>query len=131
MATPHQLGSGSLSELPMANSLPVTEANEPAGVIPGQLTDPVLFGEPDCSDEPSDTSASFVGRETLIDSSVFQFNSEEQDVPPRTSTESLEKQNSDAGYSGIPLNPSASSLGEQSGRKGDATLDGILKNFPK
>ena len=134
IATAHQLGSGSLSELPMANSLPVTEAIEPAGVMPGQPTDPVLFGEPDCSDEPSDTSASFVGRETLTDSSVFQFSSEDQEVPPRTPTESLENQNSDAGYSGIPLNPSESSLGEQSqqpGRKSDATLDGILKNFPK
>ena len=134
IATAHQLGSGSLSELPMANSLPVTEAIEPAGVISGQPTDPVLFGEPDCSDEPSDTSAIFVGRETLTDSSVFQFSSEDQEVPPRTPTESLENQNSDAGYSGIPLNPSESSLGEQSqqlGRKSDATLDGILKIFPK
>ncbi|MDA7859519.1 FHA domain-containing protein [Mariniblastus sp.] len=121
LASPHQLGNGSLSELPIAASIPVTEVPKPVEIVSSQPTDPALFEDPCGTQAPSDTSASFVGRETLTDSSVFQFSSDDQKEPSQPSAEFLGSQNSDA----------ESPREDQPGREGDATLDNFLKNFPK
>ena len=113
LASAHPLGNGSLSELPLASSIPVTEVVEPAEIVSNQPTDPVFFEEPCGTGAPSDTADSFVGRETLTDSSVFQFSSDDQN-DPSPSAEFSE---------GTPE--------EQPSREGDASLDDFLKNFPK
>ncbi|MDB2525168.1 FHA domain-containing protein [Mariniblastus sp.] len=113
LASAHQLGSGSLSKLPLAASLPVAEVAEPAEIVASQPTDPVLFEEPSGTNVPSDTADSFVGRETLTDSSVFQFSSDDQNEPSRS-----------AEFSESPPE-------EQPEREDGASLDDFLKNFPK
>ncbi len=113
LASAHPLGDGSFSELPVATALPVTEVPEPAEIVSSQPTDPVLFEDPSGSAPPSDTAASFVGRDTLTDSSVFQFSSDGQTAPPK-STE-------------VPEGPREEQADDQS----DSTLKNFLKNFPK
>lgn len=114
LASAQQLGSGSVSELPIAASIPVTEPTEPAEVVTSQSADPALFEDPCSTNAPSDPPASFVGRETRIDSSVFE-----------------ESPNLDAGHSEMPEGSFKTPPEDQPGRASDATLDNFLKNFPK
>lgn len=114
VASAQQLVSGSVSDLPIAASIPVSEP-EPVKVVTSQPADPVLLEKPSGTNASSDTSASFVGRETRIDSSVFKE----------------ESPNLDAGCSEIPESPFETPLEDRPGRASDATLDDFLKNFPK
>ncbi len=110
LASANQLGDGSFSELPVATSLPVTE---PAEIVSSQPTDLVSFQDLSGTHLPSDTAASFVGRDTITDSSVFQFSSDGQTAPSK-STE-------------VPEVPREEKADDQD----VSTLNDFLKNFPK
>ena len=114
LASAQQLESGSVCEWPIAASIPVTEPAEPAEVVTSQSADSALFEEPRSTKAPSDPPASFAGRETRIDSSVFK--------------ESL---NLDVSHSEMPEGSFKNPPEDQPGRASDATLDDFLKNFPK